>query len=191
MYRIARQMLLLDDPEGSNPSSPLANPSPPLLGPGPRHRWPRCDLLFFFPWLLPVWKISNGAAFVFCPIWTLVRYWRWFVRSCTEASPCKGLCKLVKRLTRSPSSRTTIAAAGAFVSVDRVDPVRHPRLWLEGLKSTLLVVSVPTALCESSTSAFLYFPRTVVCILRSSTFFLFCRTSKGILKKKKENFLFC
>ena len=118
-------MLLLDDPEGSNPSSPLANPSPPLLGPGPRHRWPRCDLLFFFLWLLPVWKISNGAAFVFCPIWTLVRYWRWFVRSCTEVSPCKGLCKLVKRLTRSSSSRTTIAAAGAFVGVDRVDPVRR------------------------------------------------------------------
>ena len=162
-----------------------------------------------------------------CPIWTLVRYWRWFVRNCTEASPCKGLCKLVKRLTRSPSSRTTIAAAGAFVGVDRVDPVRrfgrsqsvkiveaaaavtvicgrssrrfstsppvtaadvvllirvtisrparpvragprpggHPRLWLKGLKSTLLVVSVPTALCESSTSAFLYFPRTVARIL--------------------------
>ena len=31
----------------------------------------------------------------------------------------------MKRLTRSPSSRTTIAAAGAFVGVDRVDPVRR------------------------------------------------------------------
>ena len=31
----------------------------------------------------------------------------------------------MKRLTRYPSSRTTIAAAGAFVGVDRVDPVRR------------------------------------------------------------------
>jgi hypothetical protein len=58
-------------------------------------------------------------------------------------------------------------------------------VWPEELKSTLLVVSVPTALCESSTSAFLYFPRTVARILHHLLPVL------SYLKRKKKRKIFC